>query len=323
MVALAEVVGAVARAHVVVQAAGVHGQQDAALSVHDGLGQAGGAARIDDPDRVVEGQPLGLEGCDFGVVARDGLLPFDVVRHRVRSKGRLHEQQLLHARQLAAQLLQHGAAVQRLAAVVHAVDRDQQRGFDLAEAVGHGGRAHVGRAHAPHRADAGAREERHHGLGHVRHVGGHAVAAAHAERLQRERHRGHLPAQLGPRQLAHLAAFVVAHDGGQAGRMGRIGVAQHLARVVDLRAGKPARAGHAAFGEHRGVRRGRVQAGVVPDALPEGIEVGDGPAPQRVVAVEGQAARVAQPVLIKADLGDVGSGHATSVAPRTAVLNEG
>ncbi len=315
VVALAEVVGAVARAHVVVQAAGMHGEDDAALAVHDGLGQAGGAARVDDPDRMVEGQRFGFEGRDLGVVARGGPGPVDVVRHLARGVGRGHEQQPPHARQLVAQFLQHGAAVERLAAVVHAVDRDQQGGLDLAEAVGHGGRAHVGRAHAPDRADARAGEKGHHGLGHVGHVGRDAVAALHAERLQRERDRRDLAPQLGPRQLAHLAAFVVADDGGHAGRMGRVDVAQHLARIVDLGPGEPARTRHARLGEHGRVRRGRLDAGVVPDALPEGIELGDGPAPQGVVVVESEAARLAQPVLIEADLGDVGSGHGASVAP--------
>jgi hypothetical protein len=35
--------------------------------------------------------------------------------------------------------------------------------------------------------------------------------------------------------------------------------------------------------------------------LPEGVQVGGGPAPQRVVAVELQAALLAQPVLVQAD----------------------
>lgn len=83
---------------------------------------------------------------------------------------------------------------------------------------------------------------------------------------------------------------------------------QRLARVVDLGARKPHRAGHGVLGEHGGVGRGRLQIKVIPHALPEGVEFGGGPAPQCVVAVELQAALVAQPVLVQADLGDVRRG---------------
>ena len=183
------------------------------MPVHDGFGQSGGAAGIDDPDRMIERQPLGLEGRHGGVVARDDVGPQCLGWHRRGGKGGLQQHQRLHARQAGAQLGQYRAAVERLATVIHAVDGDQHFGFDLAQAVDHGGGAHVGRAHAPHRADAEAGQRRDHRLRHVGQVGRDAVAALHAEVAQGERGRSHLALELGPRQLARFAEFVVADDG--------------------------------------------------------------------------------------------------------------
>ena len=74
VVALAPAVGVVAAADVVVQRLErQRHQHGAAVAVHDRLGQAGGAAGVDDPQRVVEGQPERLEGGRRGVVSRDGL----------------------------------------------------------------------------------------------------------------------------------------------------------------------------------------------------------------------------------------------------------
>jgi hypothetical protein len=203
-----------------------------------------------------------------------------------------------------AHLGHHAQAVEVAPAVGHAVAGDQHHRVDLAETVEHGVRAHVGRADAPDRADAHRGQKGHHGLGNVGQVGGHAVAGLHARFPQVQRQRGHLAPQLGPRQLVLLPLLVAADDGRKPRRMRRPHMAQHLLRVVGLRAGKPLRPRHHVLLQHRGVWRGRLQVEVVPDALPERVQLGGGPAPQRVIAVETQAARVAQPVLVQADLGD-------------------
>jgi response regulator RpfG family c-di-GMP phosphodiesterase len=148
------------------------------------------------------------------------------------------------------------------------------------------GRAHVGGAHAPDGADAGTGQKRDGGFGHVGQVGGHPVAGLHAHVLQRHGQRRDLALQFGPRQHAHPAALVFAHDGGLPRRMGRPGVAQHLARVVHLGAGKPVHIGHGAAFQHGPVRGGRLHLKVVPHALPEAVQVGGGPAPQRVVVCQ-------------------------------------
>jgi hypothetical protein len=70
-----KLLGCVAAADVVVQGLERQRHDDgAAVAMHDGLGQAGGAAGIDDPQRVVKRQPQRLErgglvhhfGCGVG-----------------------------------------------------------------------------------------------------------------------------------------------------------------------------------------------------------------------------------------------------------------
>jgi hypothetical protein len=124
-----------------------------------------------------------------------------------------------HRGQGRAQLGHHAQAVVVLVAVGHAVAGDQHHRLDLPEAVEHGVGAHVGRAHAPHRADAHHRQKGDHGLGDVGQVGGHAVARLHALGLQVQRQRGHLAPQLGPAQLGATALFVAADHGRKTRRM--------------------------------------------------------------------------------------------------------
>jgi hypothetical protein len=204
---------------------------------------------------MVERQPQRLEGRSFGIIQGRSPHPICAVSYRFGSGRMMQHDQVPHAGQLGAQLLQHRAAVD-VAAGPDAVHGDQHRGLDLAEAVEHGVGAHVGRAHAPHRADADDGQEGDDGLGHVGQVGRHAVARPHALRLQVQRQRRHLAPQLGPAQLARLALLVVADDGRQAGGVRRIDVAQHLVRVVGLRARKPLGARHDVAAQHRRVRVG-------------------------------------------------------------------
>ena len=170
--------------------------------------------------------------------------------------GCAHQHHLLHAGQGLAQGLNHGGTVQRSASVKHAIGGNQHLGCDLFEPVKHGRRAHVGGAHAPHRAQAGAGQKGHHGFRHVGQVSGHAVATLHTQLAQGDGQRGHLAAQLGPRQLAHLALLVLADDGQQPRRVRRRAVAQHLVGVVHLRAGEPLVVGHGSALQHGGVRGG-------------------------------------------------------------------
>ena len=305
MEALAPAVGVVAGANVVVQALErKERHEDAAVPVNDGLGQAGGAAGIHHPQRVVKRQPVGLESGHGRVVAGSQGVEVVGVGHALGGKPGAHHHHLLQRGQGRAQFADGGTAVERLAGIKHAIGCNQGLGLDLFEAVEHGGRAHVGGTHAPHRANAGAGQKRNHGFGHVGQVGGHPVAPANAQLAQAQRQRRHLALQLGPARLAHAAGFVFADDGQHAGRVGRRHVTHHLAGVVDLRALEPFDVGHGASRQHRTVRRGRRHLEVIPDALPEGRQVGGGPAPQRVVTVEMLAALFGQPLLVQAQAGD-------------------
>jgi hypothetical protein len=195
-------------------------------------------------------------------------------------------------------------------AVTHAIAGDQHLGLDLPEAIEHRIGPHVGRADAPDPANAHHGEESDDRLRDVGQVGGHPVAWLQALRAQVQRQRGDLEPQLRPVQFALLPFFIAADQRLQAGRMGRADMPEHLLRIVDLRAFEPCRSRHSAFGQHGAMRRRRLQLVIVPDALPERLQLGAGPAPQRVVAVELQAALRAQPVLVQADLGDKwGTAH--------------
>ena len=322
--ALAPGVGVVAATDVVMQPLLGHGHDHrAAVTVHDGFGQSGGAAGVDDPQRMVKRQPQGFEGIGLGILA----LQRGPQRRALWQRGTADEvvmhQHMLHRGQRRAQFLNHFAAVEFAAAIAHAIARQQHLGFDLTKAVEHRRRAHVGRANAPHRTNAHSGQKADHGLGDVGQIGRHPVARLHALRLQVQGQRGHLTTQLRPAQLTRLAEFIAAVDRGEAGRMGRAGVAQYLVRIVHLRTGEPARAGHEVFRENRAVRRGRLQLEVIPDALPEFIQVGDRPAPQVVVLFKALAQALLQPGLVQAQLNGawcLAQCHASRLAPPPCLL---
>src|SRR5205085_11982740 len=87
-------------------------------------------------------------------------------------------------------------------------------------------------------------------------------------------------------------------------------------RIVDLGAGKPDRAGHLALGDDGLERRWRLQIVIVPDAVPEAVEIAHRPLPHVLVASEGEAALLGEPIAVEGDLGNESCGHclSTSVA---------
>ena len=296
------------------------------MAVDDRLRQAGRAARVDDPERVVEGDPARGEG---HVPAGDERIE---VVHRATGprQGRgvgvdaqvAQQDHVAHARQFVEQPAQHAHAVVADAAVGVAVAADQRLRFDLAKAVEHGHGAHVGRADRPDRAERGGGEEGDDGLRDVRQEGADPVAGPDADRLQRGGERCDLAAQFGPGDPLQLAArghrLVLELDRRVAGGMRRVGVAEEVLCVVDLGAGEPDGARHPFLHQHGLVRRRRLHAEIVPDAAPEGAQVTDRPAPEGVVAVdgrrvEGEAPVVGEPAGVAEDMrrgahrGDCGS----------------
>ena len=294
MVTLAPGICGVAATHVVVQRLERQPHDHhAAVAMHDGLGQPGGAARIDDPQRMVKRQPYRLERTGGGVVARGGIGKVGAVGAAAPCAVYaqvVQQQQVLHRRQGGTQLGHRGTAVQVAPAVVDAVAGYQYLGRDLPEAVEHRLAAHVGRTEAPNSADAGGCKEGHHGLGNIGQISCHPIPRHNTLRAQMQSQRGDLSAQLRPRQHAGRtvgeASLVVADDGVHACGMRGVHMPEDLIHIVRLRVRKPVRAGHAWVCQHCGVRCWRIQAKVVPDALPKRLQVAHRPAPQGIVAVE-------------------------------------
>ena len=149
------------------------------------------------------------------------------------------------------------------------------------------------------------------------------LTPAHALRTQMQSQRSHLALQIRPAQLAMPAQLVAADDGRHARCMRGLHMAQHLVRIVGLCAGKPLRARHDIAGQHGAVGRGGLHVEVVPDALPEGIQIGRGPAPEGVIVIKRQAAGLLQPLLVQAYLRNKRGGgrrlyvvHAVRLAPQ-------
>ena len=154
--------------------------------------------------------------------------------------------------QAIAELLNHGTAVNLLAAVGDAISGNQHFGFNLFEAVKHSGCAHVRCANAPHTANTDGGQKRHHGLRNIGQVSGHAVAGLNALRFEMQGEGGHLLAQLRPsdftrRRTAGQAFLVVADDGWQTSGMSCFDVPEYLLNIVDLCTFKPPRTRHLAL----------------------------------------------------------------------------
>ncbi len=313
MITLAERVLVVGAAEIVVQAEQrQHHDDDAAMAVHDRLGQAGGAAGIDDPERMIERQPDRLERVD-----RSPRSCGDIGEQGVRCGGRAClavQDDMCEARQRSPQLGDDVLAIMPASGIGDGIAGDQHLWLDLLEAVDHGGRGHVGCADAPDRTEAGAGEKRDDGLGDVGQIGRDAVAGLDALVLQMQRERGRLALELRPAGLVKLAVLAAADDRGQAGGMRRVDMPEHLPRIVHLRAGKPDRARHLALGDDGCKRRRRLQIVIVPDAAPEGVEIAHRPLPHLLVIREGEAAMRGEPVAVEGDLRDEGSGHFVSAS---------
>src|SRR5207302_10136078 len=140
-------------------------------------------------------------------------------------------------------LLERRRAVEVLAAVAVAIDREKHLRLDLREAVDDAARTELRRGARPDRADRCRREKRDERLGDVRHVRHHPVATSHAERAQSLRYERDLVAQLAPRQLTQLAQLRRVQDR-RAPAIARLAKSdEHVLGVVELGALEPPRAG--------------------------------------------------------------------------------
>ena len=146
-------------------------------------------------DRL-EGQRLGRAGEEV----RPGELSGPKVRGGVRVQVR-QEHRPLQVWQGRTQLVDNGTAIEPLAAVGVAIDRDQHFGFDLGEAIDQALRPEIRRAAGPDRAQAGTGQEGDDGLRDVRDDGHDPVAPRDAETAQPGRRRRDRLPQL---RRAHL-----------------------------------------------------------------------------------------------------------------------
>jgi hypothetical protein len=220
---------------------------DAAVPVHDRLGQAGGARREQDVQRLVEGDAGELQRAGFGHEVGPGRGPVDrggaLVEVGQPDDG-------AHAGQASADRLDLRSSVDRLGAVLVAVDGQQERGLDLLPPVDDALHPELRSTRAEDGAEAGGGQHEHQGLGDVRGVGGHAVAGTDGRAHEAGPRPGHLVTQLGGGDAQLVARLRPGdHDDVVVGAPGH---AEHRLGVVQAQAWEPHRTRHAGVSQGRG-----------------------------------------------------------------------
>ena len=172
METFAPCVGVIAAAHVVVQNFQRKGDdQSAAVSMHDGFGQAGGATRINHPQRMIKRQGHGFEVIDLWSLPQRRFRKANGCSHFVAGQicntNVVVHNHMLHGRQRVFQLLHHTHAVIIFTAVGDAIASNQNLRFNLLKAIEHRQCAHVGRANAPNTAHTDGGQKSNDGFGNV------------------------------------------------------------------------------------------------------------------------------------------------------------
>ena len=207
-------------------------EQDPALALDDRLRQAGRTGAVQHPQRVVERH---LRERQLGIGrAEKPVLPAAAVQVA-------EADDLRQPAHLGGDPLDDLRAVEVLAAVAVAIDRQQHLGLDLHEPVDHAARAELGRRRGPDRTDRRARQQARDRLGDVRHVGADAVALADAERPQTRGDPRRLLAQLAPGPAGELGTGL---GGVQDRDLVVVATAEDVLGIGDGRARKPLRPRH-------------------------------------------------------------------------------
>ena len=165
------------------------GHKDCApMPMHNRFGQARGAAGINDPQRMVKGQPHRLKALHGLAMLLGGLRHAHRAGHLVAGQVGgaqvVMNDHMLHGRQSVHQLLNHAHAVMVAATIRDPVDCNQDLGLDLFEPIEHRQSAHIGCANAPDTPNADGGQKGNHGLGNIGQISGDAVAWLDALRLQ-------------------------------------------------------------------------------------------------------------------------------------------
>src|SRR5262245_24441983 len=278
----------------------------AAVVVHDALGNAGRARRVEDVERVGRGDGDTVDRLGAGQRLAPVLI---AAAHEGRGLLRPLED---HA---AGDLVlgQLDRAIEQRLVGDHAVDldaargREDQLGLGVVDTLGQLTRREAAEDHRMDRAEPRAREHRHDGLGHHRHIDDHAVALLDSLASQHagaERHRvpelavGIRAYRAGDRAVVHERALLAAPAV-------HVQVERVVARV-QLAAGEPAVEGLARVVEH-----------TVPGTVPVNIRSRRGPEALGVahrprVCLVIDALRHVRPPVPQARLGRRGPSPATA-----------
>ena len=210
-----EVIDAVARLHVTMQAVLLEVlQQGPAGTMDDALGHAGGARGVHDVERMIKGQLGKFKIVDVSK-GLDEIAQHACVRHRRQLMGLMHigdDDHALERGQLRDNFPQALQNIDCLAGVVIAVAGHQHLGLGLAEAIEYALNAKIRRSGSEDGANARRRQHRHQGLGHVGHVGRDPVPRHHPLLAQRGREARHRTIELAMAHAVLDAVLAPEHE---------------------------------------------------------------------------------------------------------------
>ena len=279
-------------------------EEGPAGAVDDALRGAGGARRVHDVERVVEGDRLVFDRA--GGVGEGQLVPGDRARQgpEVGCAAEVrHDDRELDARDAGEDLADPSERVDGGAVVAVAVRSHEDLGLDLPEAVEHPPHPEVGRAGGPHRPEAGRGEHRDDRLGEVREVARDPVAGADPGRPEPLRGARDVVVELAPGDDPVIDAvgarggdLAPEDDGGAV-----VAAAKEVLGEVEAGSREPARPRHPIRVREDGVAlRGRDDPAEVPDAVPERGGLRHRP------GVKGRVVRRLHPVALAHEGGEAG-----------------
>ena len=248
-------------------------EQGPAGAVDDALRDAGGAGRVHDVKRVVEGDRLELDLA--GGVDEGQLVPGDRARHEpeIRRAAEIrNDDGAFDARDAGEDVADPSERVDRDSVVAVAVRADEDLGPDLSEAIEHPLHPEVGRARGPDGSEAGRGEHRDDRLGEVRQVARNPVAGADPGRPEPLRGARDMVVELAPGDApvvdpvgARGGDLAPKDDGGPV-----VAAPEEVLGEVEAGFREPARARHPVrVLEDRAAFRGGDDPAMLPDAVPE------------------------------------------------------